>query len=58
MSSGEPAWEDLDAFIKDFGELQQIEIDLGINVIQFEKPPNVTVNEMMLLLPFIEEKEK
>ena len=56
MPSGEPAWEDFDAFIKDLGELQQIEIDLGINVIQFEKPPNVSVNEMMLLLPFIEEK--
>ena len=57
LPSGEPMWEDFDSFLKDLGELQQIEIDLGINVIQFDKPPNVSVNEMMLLLPFIEEKE-
>ena len=56
LPSGEPVWEDFDAFLKDLGELQQIEIDLGINVIQFDKPPNVPINEMTRLLPFIEKK--
>lgn len=58
LPSGEPDWEDFNAFVKDLGELQEIEIDLRINKIKFDDAPDVLANEMILLLPLIEEKEK
>ena len=58
LPSGEPDWENFDAFVKDLGELQEIEIDLGMKKVEFTDPPDLPVGEIMLILPLIEEKEK
>ena len=57
LPSGEPEWEDFDAFVKDLGELQGIEVDLGMSKVQFTEPPDLPVGEIILILPLIEEKE-
>lgn len=57
LPSGEPDWEDFDAFLRDLSELQKIEIDLGINQVKFDDAPNILPNEMILIFPLLEEKE-
>ena len=58
LPSSEPDWEDFNSFLEDLKDLQEIEIDLGIDRIKFDDAPDVLANEMILLLPLIEEKEK
>jgi len=47
----------LDEFSKEFNELLEIEIELGLEKIKMnlDNEPNFTVDEMIILMPFIEE---
>jgi len=57
LPSGEPDWEDFDAFLMDLSQLQEIEVDLKINRIKFEEAPDILPNEMILIFPLLEEKK-
>jgi O-phosphoseryl-tRNA(Cys) synthetase len=50
---------DAEGFTKEINELTEIELDIGINKIEFDfdKEPACTVEEMSLLLPIIKEVE-
>ena len=57
LGNGQPDWIDFDAYMKDFIELQEIEVDLGIRPIAFdpEKGPDAIGQEMLLLIPLLQE---
>lgn len=52
--------KDPEAFSKELNEIIEIEIDLKLDKIQIdlEKEPSLTIDEMLILLPFIEIKEE
>ena len=56
-SDGSILLEDPEEFAKEFEELLSIEINLGVNKIKvdFDKFPDLTIDEMELLLPLLEE---
>jgi len=56
LPNGSVQLEDGNAFQKELKELQEIEIDIGIPRIQFNDPPDVTIEEGMLLIPLLEDK--
>lgn len=58
LPNGTMPFESGEAFSRELDELQEIEVDLGIQRIKFDEPPDVTIEENMLLFPFLEEKEK
>jgi len=57
LDNGNPDWIDFEAYLKEFNELQEIEVDLGIRPITFdpEKGPDAVGQEMLLLIPLLEE---
>lgn len=56
---GTPDWIDAEAFVKEMNELQEIEVSLDIDKIQFDpkKGPDATPGEMQILLPLLKEPE-
>ena len=59
LPDGSPDWIDYGAFLKEFDELQEIEVDLGFHRIEFDpdKGPDATPGEMQLLIPLLKEPE-
>jgi len=57
LPDGTPDWIDFDAYMNEFKELLEIEVDIGIRPIAFdpEKGPDVAGHEMLLLLPLLKE---
>ena len=57
LDTGAPDWIDFEAYLKEFTELQEIEVDLGIRPIAFdpEKGPDAVGQEMLLLIPLLQE---
>ena len=57
LDNGQPDWIDFDAYLAEFKELQEIEVDLGIRPIAFdpEKGPDAVGQEMLLLIPLLAE---
>jgi len=57
LDNGQPDWIDFEAYLKEFTELQEIEVDLGIRPIAFdpEKGPDAVGQEMLLLIPLLAE---
>ena len=57
LDNGQPDWIDFELYLKEFNELQEIEIDLGIRPIAFdpEKGPDAVGQEMLLLIPLLQE---
>ncbi len=56
LPNGSVQFEDGNVFLKELKELQEIEIDIGIPRVQFDEPPDVTIEEGMLLIPILEDK--
>lgn len=58
LENGEPDWIDYEAYINETNQLMEIEVDLGICRIAFDpdKGPDAIGQEMLLLLPLLEEK--
>jgi len=57
IKDGNYTISNVDEFSKELNELLEIEIELGIEKIKMnlENEPNFTVEEMIVLMPFIEE---
>jgi len=60
LENGQPDWIDIDAYLAEFNELEEIEVDLGIRPIRFdpEKGPDAVGQEMILLIPLLKEPEE
>ncbi len=56
LPNGSVQFEDGNAFLKELKELQEIEVDIEIPRVQFDEPPDVTIEEGMLLMPILEDK--
>jgi len=53
---GSAVWEDMNGFMAELRKLQEIEIDLKEPRIKIDEAPDVPLEEMMLLIPLLEEK--
>ncbi len=56
LPNGSVQFEDGNVFLKELKELQEIKIDIKIPRVQFDEPPDVTIEEGMLLMPILEDK--
>lgn len=56
LPNGSVQFEDGNAFIKELKVLQEIKVEINMPRVRFDDPPDVTIEENMLLMPLLEDK--